>query len=51
MAIIKKISSAETFSVKHPVLRKGKSMESCCFEDDDLENQRKKRFWHSSNTL
>lgn len=37
MAIIKKISSAETFSVRHPVLRKGKPMESCHFEGDDLE--------------
>jgi len=37
MIIIKKISSAETFSVRHPVLRKGKPIESCCFEGDDLE--------------
>lgn len=37
MAIIKKISSTETFSVRHPVLRKGKPIESCHFEGDDLE--------------
>lgn len=37
MAIIKKISSTETFLVRHPVLRKGKSLESCHFEGDDLE--------------
>lgn len=37
MAIIKKTSSVETFSVRHPVLRKGKPLESCHFEGDDLE--------------
>ena len=37
MAIIKKISSAETFSVRHPVLRQGKPLESCHFEGDNLE--------------
>ena len=37
MAIIKKISSAETFSVIHPVLRQGKPLESCHFEGDNLE--------------
>ncbi|WP_395049073.1 hypothetical protein [Flavobacterium sp.] len=37
MGIIKKISFAETFSIKHPVLRKGKPMESCHFEGDNLE--------------
>jgi GNAT superfamily N-acetyltransferase len=37
MAIIKKISSAETFSVRHPVLRKGKPLESCHFDGDNLE--------------
>jgi GNAT superfamily N-acetyltransferase len=37
MAIIKKISSAETFLVRHPVLREGKPIESCHFEGDDLE--------------
>lgn len=36
MVIIKKISSVETFSVRHPVLRKGKPIESCHFEGDDL---------------
>jgi len=37
MAIIKKISSTETFSVRHPVLRKGKPLESCHFDGDNLE--------------
>lgn len=37
MTIIKKILPLETFSVRHPVLRKGKPIESCHFEGDDLE--------------
>jgi GNAT superfamily N-acetyltransferase len=30
------ITSSETFSVRHPVLRAGKPIESCRFEGDDL---------------
>lgn len=37
MAIIKKISSSETFLVRQPVLRAGKPIESCHFDGDDLE--------------
>jgi predicted GNAT family N-acyltransferase len=37
MLNIKKISSTETFLVRHPVLRQGKPVESCHFEGDDLE--------------
>ncbi len=37
MAIIKKISSSETFLVRQPVLRAGKPIESCRFDGDDLE--------------
>ena len=37
MTLIKKISAQETFIVRHPVLRKGKSIETCAFEGDDLE--------------
>ena len=36
MSIIKKITAAETVEVRHPILRKGKSVESCRFEGDDL---------------
>jgi GNAT superfamily N-acetyltransferase len=36
MSIIKKIKASETFEVRHPVLRKGKPIESCHFEGDDL---------------
>ena len=37
MNIIKEIPSKETYTVRHPVLRKGKPLESCTFEGDDLE--------------
>ena len=37
MTLIKEISSQETFIVRHPVLRKGKPIETCAFEGDDLE--------------
>lgn len=36
MIIIKEISSNDTFSVRHPVLRTGKPITSCRFEGDDL---------------
>lgn len=35
--IIKPISSIATHMVRHPVLREGKPIESCVFENDDLE--------------
>ena len=34
---IKKISSGDTFLVRHPVLREGKPIESCQFDGDDFE--------------
>ncbi|HEY4628744.1 MAG TPA: GNAT family N-acetyltransferase [Flavobacterium sp.] len=37
MTIIKKIAATETYSVRLPVLRKGKPIESCHFDGDDLE--------------
>lgn len=37
MNIIQEIQSKETYIVRHPVLRKGKPLESCLFEGDDLE--------------
>lgn len=37
MNIIKEILSNETYSVRQPVLRKGKPIETCVFEGDDLE--------------
>lgn len=35
MAIIKKITAPETYSVRLPVLRKGKPVESCHFDGDN----------------
>ena len=37
MTLIKKISAQETFIVRHPVLRKGKPIETCVFDGDNLE--------------
>ncbi len=37
MTALKKIKFTETFSVRHPVLRQGKPIESCFFEGDDAE--------------
>lgn len=36
MPTIRKISAQETITVRHPVLRKGKPIESCSFEGDNL---------------
>jgi ribosomal protein S18 acetylase RimI-like enzyme len=36
MTNIKKITDLETYSVRHVVLRKGKPIESCQFDGDDL---------------
>ncbi|MDR7371815.1 GNAT family N-acetyltransferase [Flavobacterium aquidurense] len=37
MIQIKEIPSKETYIVRQPVLRKGKPIESCIFEGDDLD--------------
>lgn len=36
MIDIRKIAAQETYIVRHPVLRKGKPIESCQFDGDDL---------------
>ncbi|MEI7508966.1 MAG: GNAT family N-acetyltransferase [Flavobacterium sp.] len=36
MKKIQQIESKATFVVRHPVLRNGKPVETCCFEGDDL---------------
>ncbi|MFN3753384.1 GNAT family N-acetyltransferase [Flavobacterium sp.] len=36
MLTIRKISAQETITVRHPVLRKGKPIESCYFDGDNL---------------
>ena len=37
MSEIKKITALETYSIRQPVLRSGKPLESCHFEGDDLD--------------
>ena len=34
---IKQISSVKTYIVRHPVLREGRPIEDCAFDNDDLE--------------
>ncbi len=38
MYTCKRITTAETYLVRHPVLRKGKPIESCAFNGDDLHS-------------
>lgn len=38
MLTLKEITALETYSVRHPVLREGKPMESCHFEGDNLQS-------------
>jgi len=38
MEIIREITALETFSVRHPVLRAGKPVESCHFDGDNLDS-------------
>lgn len=38
MQSIKEITALETFSVRHPVLRPGKNIETCHFDGDNLES-------------
>ena len=49
MKIIKEIDALQTFSVRHPVLRPGKSIESCRFDGDNLPTT--KHFGLYSNDL
>lgn len=38
MIVLKEITALETYSVRHPVLRAGKPIESCYFKGDDLQS-------------
>ncbi|MFC6097010.1 GNAT family N-acetyltransferase [Flavobacterium qiangtangense] len=40
MQLIKEIPALETFSVRHPVLRPEKNIETCHFDGDNLESTR-----------
>lgn len=49
MTLIKEISAQETFIVRHSVLRKGKPIETCAFEGDDLETTHHFGLFNNSN--
>jgi ribosomal protein S18 acetylase RimI-like enzyme len=51
MLFIKEITSTETFSVRHPVLRAGKPVESCQFEGDDLLSTKHFGFFTEENLI
>ena len=51
MQNIKEIPAIETFSVRHPVLRAGKPIESCHFDGDDLETTRHFGFFQENNLI
>ena len=51
MTIIKFISTSETYLVRLPVLRKGKSIERCQLEGDDLETTRHLRLFLSQELV
>ena len=38
MLTLKEISALDTYSVRHPVLREGKPLETCHFEGDNLQS-------------
>ena len=38
MITLREITALETYSVRHPVLREGKPVESCHFEGDNLQS-------------
>lgn len=38
MLTLKEITALETYSVRHPVLREGKPLETCYFEGDNLQS-------------
>ena len=49
MKKIREITSEETFSVRHPVLREGKPIESCAFEGDNLSSTKHFGFFVDEN--
>ena len=48
---IKEITSLATFPVRHPVLRAGKPIDSCCFEGDDLDTTKHFGIFESENLI
>jgi GNAT superfamily N-acetyltransferase len=48
---IKEILAIDTFSIRHPVLRSGKPIESCHFDGDDLETTKHFGLFHENNLV
>lgn len=51
MKNIREIAATETFSVRHPVLRQGKPIESCRFDGDDLETTHHFGIFHENGLV
>lgn len=49
--MIREITAFETFLVRHPVLRKGKNIETCHFEDDNLPTTKHFGFFDDNNLV
>lgn len=49
MVLIKEITAQETFIIRQPILRQGKSLEICAFEGDDLETTHHFGLFEDSN--
>lgn len=49
--VIKQISSSQTFPVRHPVLREGRPLEDCVFENDDLETTKHLGLYFQGNVV
>ncbi|HEX8562408.1 MAG TPA: GNAT family N-acetyltransferase [Flavobacterium sp.] len=48
---IRKITTADTFAVRHPVLRQGKPLESCRFDGDELDTTQHFGYYDNSALL
>jgi len=48
---IKEILAIDTFSIRHPVLRSGKPIESCHFDGDNLETTKHFGLFHENNLV
>ena len=49
--MLKEITITEAFSVRHPVLREGKPLESCHFEGDDLATTKHFGYFNNNNLI
>ncbi|MFT3793412.1 GNAT family N-acetyltransferase [Flavobacterium sp.] len=49
--MVKEISATETFSVRQPVLRAGKPIESCHFDGDQLDSTKHFGYFENGNLI